>query len=56
MPDGTLFDNYYYLLENLDVLETEITPLEHFLRWGRDEGRSWRFTSDPLNDANYISG
>lgn len=56
MPDGTLFDNYYYLLENLDVLETEVTPLEHFLRWGRDEGRSWRFTSDPLNGANYISG
>ncbi len=54
LPNGMLFDNYFYLLENLDVLETEFTPLEHFLRWGRDEGRSWRFTSDPLNGP-YIS-
>lgn len=48
LPDGTLFDNYYYLLENLDVIETNLKPLDHFLMWGRDEGRSWRLTSVPL--------
>ena len=42
MPDGSLFDNVYYLVKNPDVMSSGISPLEHFNNWGRDEGRIWR--------------
>ena len=34
-----LFDSKYYLLNNLDVAETEAQPLTHFLNFGWQEGR-----------------
>lgn len=42
MPDGELFDNVYYLLNNLDVARVSEPPMPHFLKWGKTEDRKWR--------------
>ena len=48
MPDGQWFDNIYYIVKNPDVALSGFTPFEHFSKWGRSEGRSWR-TRDLLH-------
>jgi hypothetical protein len=42
MPDGKLFDNVFYLLQNIDVAGIQQSPLIHFLNWGQIENRKWR--------------
>jgi hypothetical protein len=42
MPDGKLFDNVFYLLQNMDVANIQQSPLNHFLSWGQIENRKWR--------------
>jgi len=40
LPDG--FDPIRYVLYYYDLLMAEVDPFEHYLRWGRSEGRVWR--------------
>ena len=47
MEDGLLFDNVFYLTNNLDVLESHYHPFEHFTLCGRKEGRAFKIL-DPL--------
>lgn len=35
------FDPFYYLVSNSDVLLAGMNPYEHFLHYGRGEGRPW---------------
>ena len=35
------FDPMRYVLGYLDLIEHEVDPYEHFLNWGRHEGRVW---------------
>jgi hypothetical protein len=42
MPDGQLFDNIFYLLNNVDIARSNNSPLFHFLNWGKNENRKWR--------------
>jgi hypothetical protein len=42
MEDGTKFDNLYYLINHLDVLEHGVDPYQHYLSHGRIEGRKWK--------------
>ena len=42
MDDGGIFDGIYYSLRNPDVITSNYSPLEHFNKWGKLEGRGWR--------------
>ena len=50
-PDGSRFDNVFYLLKNLDVLGAGETPLEHYLAYGKEEGRESRTIGTPTLTA-----
>ncbi|SOD98720.1 hypothetical protein [Caenispirillum bisanense] len=39
LDDGTLFDRAFYLEQNPDVAAAAVDPAQHFLLFGRDEGR-----------------
>ena len=51
MEDGQLFDNIFYLTNNLDVLESHYHPFEHFTLCGRKEGRAFK-----ILDRSILSG
>jgi len=36
------FDAAGYLQRNADVRAAGVNPADHYLRWGRNEGRSYR--------------
>jgi hypothetical protein len=46
MPDGKLFDNVFYLLQNIDVASIQQSPMNHFLKWGQSENRKWRVKTE----------
>jgi hypothetical protein len=42
MEDGALFDNIHYLVNHLDVLQSGMSPYDHYLSHGKDERRAFR--------------
>jgi hypothetical protein len=52
MEDGTKFDNLYYLIHHLDVLEHGVDPYQHYLSHGRSEGRKWKAWSEEIKTVN----
>jgi hypothetical protein len=40
LPPG--FDPVLYLLNNPGLFEAEVDPYQHYVHWGRAEGRQWR--------------
>jgi hypothetical protein len=36
------FDPITYVLNHRDLFEAEVDPYEHYLNFGRNEGRLWR--------------
>jgi predicted SAM-dependent methyltransferase len=52
MEDGTKFDNLYYLIEHLDVLEHGVDPYKHYLSHGRSEGRKWKAWSAEVEEGD----
>ena len=42
-----LFDHEFYLNANPDVASAGIDPLDHYIRWGRHEGRKPSRDFDP---------
>jgi hypothetical protein len=58
MEDGRLFDNIFYLTNNIDVLESEFHPYEHFIISGRIEGREFKIVDPSLipSDTKYFAG
>lgn len=48
LEDGSLFDPAYYLAQNPDVAAANLDPREHYLLFGRDEGRAASSIDTPV--------
>jgi len=52
--DGSQFDNVHYLLNNLDVLEANGNPFDHYRTFGKSEGRESRMVNEPTNTTQIV--
>jgi len=52
---SSLFDRYFYLYDNPDVLEQDADPLIHYIQTGWKEGRSPSFLFDSLSSRQNSS-
>ena len=53
-PDGSQFDNVHYLLNNLDVIETNGTPFDHYRTFGKSEDRESKMVNAPSNTTSIV--
>jgi len=52
LPPGSHFDPTFYCQRYLDVAEQEVSPLLHYIRYGRSEGRSCQAFADTIEYPN----
>ncbi|MGY4877583.1 glycosyltransferase family A protein [Vreelandella aquamarina] len=53
--DKKIFDNSYYIKKYPDVIKSSVDPFDHYMKYGKHLGRSYKIKSEPEEKCNVIT-